>query len=221
MRGGRASTSLVAVMGLLLAASAGCTSSATPSGAASSRSSTSGASEARPTVLQTGKGDLVLAPDTYRSPAGFIPALQFTVTGTGWRSTHRGPDGFDASVPDPTKDAPLVAVVIVTPPEAHASPALAEVLRNARRAGSTIKRLSLHLAAVNADAVDVLDGDGSLVVSAEHSISLDAGVGQRSRVAALEIDGHAVLVSIYVPDHRRWKAGLEAAMPILSSLRPR
>ena len=220
MSRGRVVASLMAGAGLLLAMGTGCSSSPMAHGDPSTSPTTSDASAGRPSVLETGKGDLVLAPDTYRSPEGFTPALQFTVTGAGWRSTHRGPDGFDASVPDPTKDAPLVAVVVVTPPEVDASSALGEVLHNARTAGSTINRLSIHLAGVTASALDVLDGDGPLVRSAEQGISLDAGIGQRCRVAALEIRGHPVVVTVYVPDHRRWEAALEAAMPILSSLRP-
>jgi hypothetical protein len=220
MRCGRVSASLIVVVGLALTGSAGCSSSPAAQDDTSSSPPTSDVSAARPHVLETGKGDLALAADTYSSPEGFTPPLQFTVTGDGWRSTHRGPDGFDASVPDPTKDAPLVAVVVVTPPEADASSAFDEILQNARSAGSTTRRLSIDLAGVKASAVDVLDGDGPLVTSAEGGISLDAGVGQRSRVAVLEIDGHPMVVTIYVPDNRRWKAGLEAAMPILSSLRP-
>jgi hypothetical protein len=219
VRGGRVSAALLVAVGLSLAAGAGCSSSREP-GASSQTPPTSDAGPDQESVLETGKGDLVLEPNTYRSPEGFSPAVRFTVAVTGWRSTHRGPDGFDVSLPDPTRDAPLVAVVLVIPPETDAPSAFRAVLHNARTAGSTVRRLSMDLAGSEAGVVDVFDGAGPLVSSAQHGISLDAGAGQRSRVAVLEMEGRPVVLTIYVPNGTRWHDALESAMPILTSLRP-
>jgi hypothetical protein len=211
--------SLMLAVGLTLAA---CSSSSTSSPASSpGPSSTTVATHPEPdrtTVLTTGKSDLELPPGTYRSPAGFGPPLQITVTGSGWRSTHRGSDGFDLSRPDPTKDAPLVALVIVTPPESDAAAAFAALRVLASSAGATTKRSTMTVAGSDASVLDVSDGQGQLVTSARHGIALDAGAGPRMRVVAMEVDGDPVVAAIFVPDETRWEDGLEAALPLLSSI---
>jgi hypothetical protein len=171
-----------------------------------------------PATLPAGKSDLELAAGTYRSPAGFAPALQVTLTGTGWRSTHRGADGFDLSRPDPTKDAPLVALVVVTPPESDAAAALAGLTARARRAGARVRPGEQMLSGVRARLLDVQRGDGPLVVSREHGIALDAVSDGRSRIVVWEVSGQPVVATVFVPDRTHWSAALRAARPLLSSL---
>src|SRR6478735_1211577 len=120
----RTRASVLLVIGLALAA---CSDSATTphptpdstpdSTPAPASQATTDRTEVPATVLPAGKSDLALPPGRYASPPGFAPALQVAVRGSGWRSTHRGPDGFDLSRPDPTRDVPLVALVVVTPAE--------------------------------------------------------------------------------------------------------
>jgi hypothetical protein len=213
--------SLVLAVGLALTAcSESSTSSPTASPGHSPTKLAPSATPDRTIVLTSGKSDLELPPGTYLSPDGFEPRLQITVTGSGWRSTHRGPDGFDLSQPDPTKDAPLVALVIVTPPETVAAAAFSALQALASSAGATTRLSTMTIAGADASVVDVYGGQGPLVTSARNGIALDAGAGQRLRVVATEIAGALVVATVLVPDRTRWHDGLEAALPLLSSIGP-
>lgn len=222
------------LIGLILAmigsASGGCGDSSDPGPGSPDISPTSHSTRAtttrttstsgpdRPTVLPTGKSDLELTPGIYRSPRGFAPSLLLLVSETGWRSTHRGLDGFDLSQPDPTKDAPLVAIVLVSPPELNASAALAGIEARASDARAKVVANETTVAGVPARVVDVRGGQGPLVLSLRHGIGLDTAPGQRARVFVTEIAGAPVVITILVSDGTRWQAGLRVAMPLLSSL---
>ena len=81
-------------------------------------------------VLPAGKADLPLTPGTYLAPDGFVPALALAVP-AGWSSAHRGDDAFDLAMTDPTKGAPLVAVVFVTPLGTRVAESLLAIRRRA------------------------------------------------------------------------------------------
>jgi hypothetical protein len=168
--------------------------------------------------LPTGKSDLALDPATYGSPEGFDPALTFVIASAGWRSTHRGPDGFDVSQPDPTKDAPLVALVLTTPTESTAAEAFDALQARATAAGAQTRTSQLPVAGLSGPILDVRDGNGPLVVSAQGGIALDAAPGQRAQVAVLEVGGRPVVATILVPTADRWSAGIAAALPVLASI---
>src|SRR3954462_9666549 len=94
-------------------------------------SSTTASSSASPTAagsvaLPLGKDLMALEQRTYRSPDGFVPAVTVDVP-AGWSSVHRNDDAFDLTQPDPARDAPLVALVWMTPTQPTAAAALAAV----------------------------------------------------------------------------------------------
>jgi len=213
------SASLLLALGLSLAA---CSDSPTPPDSAPDPTQhvSTDSGDGTNTVLRIGKSDLALPPGRYASPPGFIPPLQVTVSGSGWRSTHRGPDGFDLSRPDPTKDAPLVALVIIRPVESDTTAALAALQGRAADAGSATRLSTMTVGGETATVVTVHGSQGELVRSALDGIALDAGGDQRLRVVVTEFDGHPMEIAVYVPDRERWAAGLEAALPLLTSLVP-
>src|SRR5689334_10518914 len=96
------------LVGLLLGLTvslAGCGGGADPVGA--------GPSTAQAERLPSGKADLAVS-GRYTSPERFAPEITLEVP-QGWNSVHRGADGFDLGRPDPNRDAPLVAVVVLSP----------------------------------------------------------------------------------------------------------
>ena len=153
-----------------------------------------------PPVLTNGKVDEQITAGTYRAPAGFEPGLLLEIP-AGWTSVHRYPDAFDLGRPDPDRDAPLLAVVFLRPPERSADAALAGVRR---RATGQVVPVRGDLAGSQARGLDVIGGGGPLVVSADNGIALDAAPGQRARLLATEVAGQPLVVVVLVPDGRRW-----------------
>ena len=177
--GARGRSSVAAVL-LLAGGLTGCGGDADqpasqPSGAGPTAASSS-APAAEP--LPVGKSDLRLDAGTYASPPGFEPPLVLDVP-AGWTSVHRGSDGFDLGRPDPRRDAPLVAVLLLTPGAASAGEALHDV-RSA--ADGRVRPISGTLAGVPADGLAISGGSGSLVASAYVGIEVDAAPGQEVRV---------------------------------------
>lgn len=206
---------VVALVVLTLAGCAG-DNGAPPSSATSPTSPTSaGASPAQsgaPEPLPLGKDDLVVSAGEHSSPEGFAPAVSLMVP-KGWTSVHRGADAFDLGLPDPHVDAPLLAVVFLTPPESSARAALDAVA--SRVADSTAPAQST-IGAIPATSVDLTGGKGQVVASRDGGIALDAGPGQRMRVYAADVAGAPLLVVVLVPDGRRWKAAIPRAEALLA-----
>lgn len=166
-----------------------------------------------PQVLPAGKADLPLR-GVYYSPRDFVPALRLNVP-DGWTSTHRGDDAFDLSRPDPTKDAPLVVVALVTPQDATAKDALAtlqERVKDGTPATGTV-------GGVAAEGFDVTGGTGPLVESPAGTLALDRAPGQRARVLALDVDDVPLLVVIAVPDGSRFDTVLPDVTALLAGVR--
>ena len=105
-----------------------------------------------PPVLTNGKVDEQITAGTYRAPAGFEPGLLLEIP-AGWTSVHRYPDAFDLGRPDPDRDAPLLAVVFLRPPERSADAALAGVRR---RATGQVVPVRGDLAGSQARGLDVM-----------------------------------------------------------------
>jgi len=151
--------------------------------------------------LPAGKSDLTLEPGFYRSPQGFTPVLTFPVP-PGWRSSHRGPDGFDLSQPDPSRDVPLVAIVVVTPGAPSADAALADVRS---RANGQVQPVEAAIAGGSiVSGYDIQGGTGTLFTSAQSSISIDAAAGQRIQVFGANLGGKPILLAVLVTDATRW-----------------
>jgi hypothetical protein len=160
--------------------------------------------------LPLGKSDLALDPGVYGSPAGFSPALEITVP-EGWSSVHRGSDGFDFGMPDPERDAPLLAVVLLRPAADTAAAAIEEV-----RAAATgrVRTVDGMIGSIPAVGLDVRGGTGELVSSAGLGIALDAAPGQRVRVLAADVGGVPLVEVVLVPDARRWGELLPVAVAL-------
>jgi hypothetical protein len=169
---------------------------------------------ADPDVLPAGKGDLALKAMRYYSPVDFVPALSVAVP-AGWHSTHRGDDAFDLSRPDPKADAPLVAVVLVTPPGDAVAASLA-----ALRAKATVSVTDATgtLAGQPATGFDLVGGTGELLKSPTGTLSLDAAPGQRVRVLGIDVEDVPLLVAVVVPDGRRFAELLPQAQALLDGL---
>jgi hypothetical protein len=215
---------LLVVAGLVLAASVSCSDdepSASPgSGTSSSPSSPESTIHSSPVEnderLPIGKSDLDVSVGPHLSPEGFAPELRLEVT-RGWTSIHRDVDGFDLGMPDPAKDAPLVAVVFLAPPEGNAADALAEI--EGRANGSVVATPGL-LGSIEAEGLDITGGTGQLVASAQGGIALDATPDGRMQVYAADVNGTPVVVVIYVPDAGRWSVALPKARALLSGVAP-
>lgn len=149
--------------------------------------------------LPTGKSDLAVDAGTYLSPVGFTPELQLTVP-AGWTSVHRGADAFDLGRPDPDRDAPLVAVVVMRPPQASADEAIAAV---AEASGQRDRRVEMTVGDLDLAGVDVVGGHGQVVASADGGVALDAAPGQYLEVLAGDTDDGPLLVAVLVPDRDR------------------
>lgn len=163
-------------------------------------------------MLPIGKSNLPLVAGRYRSPAGFRPSLGLTVP-AGWSSVHRGADAFDLGRPDPTRDAPLVAIVLLTPAEPTAAAALAAV-----RTRVTGNAVNATLAGVPAEGLEFTGGTGTLIASSGGGIALDAVPGQRGRLLAADIAGRPVVCVVLVPDAGQWDAVWPEASAIIDSL---
>src|SRR4051794_7334299 len=129
-------TGLLTALAFAVVGCGGPDSPAQQSGASTRPTTTDRSGQAETRQLPTGKRHLSLEPATYQSPSGFTPPVTFVVTQSGWRSTHRGADGFDVSQPDPSKDAPLVALVLTIPVEQSAAAAFEALADRAKAAGA-------------------------------------------------------------------------------------
>ena len=169
-----------------------------------------------PPALTNGKDDEQVAPGSYLSPPGFEPELVLEVP-SGWTSVHRYGDAFDLGQPDPDRDAPLLAVVLLRPAAASAQAALAAVRR---KATGTVVRVHGRVAGVEARGLDVVGGRGKLIDSAGGGIALDAQAGQRARVLAADVGGDPLVVVVVVPDGRRWSELWPRARDLLAGITP-
>jgi hypothetical protein len=209
---------VAALVALTLAGCAGddgATSSSATSPTSASSSSSAGASPAQsgaPEPLPLGKDDLAVSAGEHSSPEGFAPAVTLKVP-TGWTSVHRGADAFDLGLPDPDVDAPLLAVVFMTPPEGSARAALDAVTSRVRDSTAPVRS---RIGAIPATSVDLTGGKGQVVASRDGGIALDAGPGQRMRVYAADVGGAPLLVVVLVPDGRRWRAAIPRAEALLA-----
>lgn len=187
-----------------------------PSPPVSSEPAPSEAVQNGPPALATGKSDLRVEAGRYLSPVGFEPALRLDVP-AGWTSVHRGADGFDLGQPDPTRDAPLLAVVVLTPPQATAEAALVAI---ERRATGSVRQVHGTIGTLAARGLDIVGGRGQLVASAGSGIALDAARGQRVRVLAADVAGAPLMVVVLVPDGARWAKVLPRAEALLAGITP-
>lgn len=184
----------------------GCSGDGSDRATSDPSSSATSATAAAPSPLPVGKSDLDLEAGTYTSPEGFEPALEIEVP-EGWQSVHRGADAFDFGKPDPTKDAPLVAVVVLRPPEPTAAAAIAAI----RERAPSAMPVDVAIGAASATGLDIVGGKGQVVASADGGIALDAAPGQRMRVLALDAGGTPYVVVVLVPDGDSWPDALPAA----------
>jgi hypothetical protein len=168
---------------------------------------------ADPRVLVAGKDDVELS-GRYFSPDGFVPPLSLTVP-AGWRSTHRGDDGFDLSLPDPAKDAPLVVVALMTPQDTTVRTAL-DRLRAAAK--GTVTAATGALAGEPASGFEEVGGSGELVASPSGTLSLDVLPAGHLLVLGTDIDEVPLLAVVLVPDGARWKALLPRAQQLLRGI---
>ncbi len=200
------------VAALVVLTLAGC---ASENGAATSSATSAGASPSQsgaPEPLPLGKDDLVLSAGEHSSPDGFAPAVRLMVP-EGWTSVHRAADAFDLGLPDPHVDAPLLAVIFLTPPESSAEAALDAVTSRVRDATTPVQST---IGAIPATSVDLAGGKGQVVASRDGGIALDAGSGQRMRVYAADVAGAPLLVVVLVPDGRRWTSAIARAEALLA-----
>ncbi len=177
-------------------------------------SSPASSEPAGPERLPTGKDDMEVAAGTYLTPDGFAPELLLDIP-EGWTSVHRDADAFDLGMPDPDRDAPLLAVVFMTPPEGNAADALAAV---EQRATGKVRAVRASIGPIEAKAIDVTGGRGELVASAAGGIALDAAPGQRVRVLAADVDGAPLVVVVLVPDGDGWSTAWAAARELLDGV---
>jgi hypothetical protein len=121
----------------------------------------------------------------------------------GWTSVHRGADAFDLGRPDPALDAPLVAIVFLTPKEPTAAEALTDVTT---RANGNVEPTTGMIGGRHADTVDIVGGSGQLIASRSGGIALDAADGQQVRLFTLTVDGSPLVVAVLIPQSGRWDA---------------
>ena len=170
----------VAVMALASCAGDGTPSNASSDPSTSAAPTSASAEPVGPERLPSGKDGMEVAAGTYLTPDGFAPELQLDIP-EGWTSVHRASDAFDLGMPDPNRDAPLLAVVFMTPSEGNAADALAAV---EQRATGQVRAVRASVGPIKAKAIDVTGGRGELVASGAGGIALDAAPGQRVRVLA-------------------------------------
>jgi hypothetical protein len=148
-------------------------------------------------VLPAGKSDLALTAGLYQPPDGFVPELTFRVVGEGWHSTHRDATAFDLGMPDPKRDAPLVALVFAHLP-GNPEQAVAGIV--GRQPKAQVDPLVRTLANHDATVVDVVDGKGPAFEAG--SISLDVSPATHLRVYVTTIDGDTLAAAALVPQNR-------------------
>jgi hypothetical protein len=213
----RGRSSVAAVL-LLAGGLAGCGGDADGPDSRSSGADPAAASSSASSVeaLPVGKSDLRLDAGSYASPPGFEPPLVLDVP-AGWTSVHRGSDGFDLGRPDPRRDAPLVAVLLLTPDATSASEALDDV-RSA--ADGQVRPIRGTLAGTRADGLAISGGSGPLVASAFFGIEVDAAPGQQVRVLGADVGGTPLLAVVLVPDGDRLDDLLPQAERLLAGVTP-
>lgn len=163
-------------------------------------------------VLPVGKEDLTVT-GKYLSPEGFVPPLVLDVP-AGWTSGHRGDDAFDLSRPDPTRDAPLVSVVLLTPNDTTSPQALSRL----RRLLGAVTPVTGTLAGAPATGFDVVGGTGPLVSSPAGTIAVDRLPGQHARLLGTDLDGVPLLAVVVVPAGSRWAELLPVAEQLLAGV---
>src|SRR3954453_16018984 len=141
------------------------------------------------TELPVGKAPLTVGPGVVISPEGFGPAVSMRGAAE-CMSTHPPRAAFDLGQPDPDRDAPAVAVVVLRPPAQTSAEAAAGVTSAGRRAGAVVRRSSDRLAGTTTDVIDVVGGSGQIVPSVDHGIALDALPHARLRVVIATAGGH-------------------------------
>jgi hypothetical protein len=181
-----------------------------PSGA-----STGGAA----TQLAAGKFVLAVDPGEVRSPRGFHPEVTMHLE-RAWTSTHRGADGFDLGHPDPDRDAPGVAVVLLVPPTHTRSATVTAIVAAAQAAGATVHQGRGAVGETPADAVDIRGGTGEVVASRAQTIALDATRGGHLKVLVADVAGSTVVAVVLVPRARQWAHWWPQARALLTTLRP-
>lgn len=218
------------VLALLLAAaivstSASCGSDDDGGAVPSTETSSAGpdpataSSPSGPEPLPIGKDDLVLEEGgSYLSPEGFVPELRIDLTEAGWTSVHRDTDGFDVGQADPERDAPLVVVAFLIPPEDNPGDALDAVSQRADAAGAKVREASGPLGPFMVNGVDVRGGEGELVASRDGGIALDATPGGRVQVWAAQVDGAPILIVVFVPDAKLFDATAGAFQQLLNGV---
>jgi hypothetical protein len=190
------------------------TSSHAPSNSPSG-ASTAGAG----TQLPAGKSVLAVDPGDVRSPRGFHPEVTLHLE-RAWTSTHRGADGFDLGHPDPERDAPGLAVVVLLPPTRARSATVRAIVAAAQAAGATVHTGRGAVGATPADAVDIRGGTGEIVASRAQTIALDATRGGRLKVLVVDVAGSTVVAVVLVPRARHWEHWWPQARALLATLRP-
>jgi hypothetical protein len=166
-------------------------------------------------VLSAGKSDLPLH-GSYLSPDGFVPSLALTVP-AGWTSTHRGDDAFDLSRPNPSQDAPLVVVALITPKDDAVETALAR-LRSAAKGIVTTAVGTLD--GQPATGFEEVGGSGELIASPSGTLALDAYPKGHLLVLGTDIEDVPLLAVVVVPDGTRWAELKGLAQVVLSSITP-
>jgi hypothetical protein len=191
---------------------------AQPDAPSEAQSSAPPASSSAPAAeeLPIGKSDLPLAAGTWASPPGFEPALVLDVP-AGWTSVHRGSDGFDLGRPDPRRDAPLVAVLLLTPDAPSARAALADIRSGA---DGDVRPIRGEVAGAPGTGLAISGGSGSLVSSAYFGIEVDAAPGQEVRVLGADVGGTPLLAVVLVPDGDRLDDVLPQAERLLDGISP-
>ena len=161
-----------------------------------------------PSVLEAGKGDVVLPPGTYYSPLDFVPPLAIDQP-AGWSSAHRGDDAFDLG-------ADGVVVVLETPEGDSVAPVLAALRAKAPHPTP----VTGTLAGQPATGFDVTGGTGSFLTSPSRTIELDLAPQQRLRVLGADFDGTPLLAVVLVPDGSQWPTALPKALDLLAHVTP-
>ena len=210
----RTGIAVVAVMALASCAGDGTPSTASTDPSTSAALASASAEPVGPERLPSGKDLMEVTAGPYLTPDGFAPELRLDIPG-GWTSVHRAADAFDLGMPDPDRDAPLLAVVFMTPAEGNAADALAAV---EQRATGRVRAVRASIGPIKAKAIDVTGGRGELVASAARGIALDAAPGQRVRVLAADVDGAPLVVVVLVPDGDGWATGWAAARELLDGV---
>jgi hypothetical protein len=166
-----------------------------------------------------GKAPLDVGPGVVASPDGFQPALVMRLDGE-WTSTHRTSAAFDLGQPDPDRDAPAVAVVVLHPTAETAAAAISDVTAAGSRAGAVVRRSHGRLAGTRTTVIDLVGGSGQVVQSVDDGIALDAEPHARLRVVVGTVHDRVLEVAVLVPRGTQWSHWWPSARRIVDSLRP-